>query len=88
MTDIYQPKPGIVGAAKVASSEEYQRLYRQSIDDPDGFWRRQAERLDWFVSPLTISRGGFSEVSGVFEPVRYYPCSSYWQRLRPFVSTT
>jgi len=61
MTDIYEPKPDIVAAAKVASREEYQRLYRESIDDPDGFWRREAERLDWFAPPETISRGDFAQ---------------------------
>ena len=26
----------------------YQRLYRQSVDDPEGFWAEQAERITWF----------------------------------------
>jgi len=26
----------------------YQRLYRESIEDPEGFWGRAAERLHWF----------------------------------------
>ena len=30
------------------SMEEYQRLYRLSLDDPEGFWGEQAETLDWF----------------------------------------
>ena len=25
----------------------YQELYRRSLDDPEGFWREQGERLDW-----------------------------------------
>ena len=25
----------------------YEDMYRQSIDDPEGFWSQQAERLDW-----------------------------------------
>ena len=33
---------------KVRSMEDYERLYRESIDDPSGFWRRQAERLSWY----------------------------------------
>ncbi len=59
MSDIYEPKPDIAAAAKVASREQYDRLYRESIDDSDGFWRREAQRLDWFEPPETISRGGF-----------------------------
>ncbi|MCW5698034.1 MAG: acetate--CoA ligase [Bauldia sp.] len=27
--------------------EGYERMYRQSVEDPDGFWREQAGRIDW-----------------------------------------
>jgi len=30
----------------------YQRMYAQSLADPDGFWREQAKRLDW-IKPFT-----------------------------------
>jgi acetyl-CoA synthetase len=33
---------------------EYQRLYRESLEDPDGFWRRQSELLTWFHPPQNI----------------------------------
>ncbi|QIQ85404.1 acetate--CoA ligase [Erythrobacter sp.] len=36
-------------------SEQYNAMYRRSIEDPDGFWLEQAERLDWFAAP---SKGG------------------------------
>ncbi|AIR88187.1 acetate--CoA ligase [Pseudomonas cremoricolorata] len=29
------------------SQAEYQRLYRQSVNDPDTFWAEQAKRLEW-----------------------------------------
>ncbi len=33
----------------VKSREEYDRMYKESIEDPDGFWGRMAsERLSWF----------------------------------------
>ncbi|MFT4839825.1 MAG: acetyl-CoA synthetase, partial [Candidatus Azotimanducaceae bacterium] len=41
-------KPHIARHAHVRSFEQYQRIYDESIRDPSGFWRRQAERLDWF----------------------------------------
>jgi acetyl-CoA synthetase len=62
MSDIYQPKSDIAAASKVGSREEYDRLYRESVENPDGFWRREAGRLDWMTPPETISSGGFSEV--------------------------
>jgi len=29
-------------------NETYLRMYQESVDDPKGFWDKQAERLDWF----------------------------------------
>jgi len=34
--------------------EEYQRLYQLSLDDPETFWSRQAERLTWFHRWATV----------------------------------
>ncbi len=62
MTDLFQPKPEIAQRAHLKTLEEYQALYRESLDDPDGFWRREAGRLDWYVDPVTIRRGGFDDV--------------------------
>jgi len=28
---------------------KYQAMYRQSVEDPDGFWSEQAQRIDWFT---------------------------------------
>jgi acetyl-CoA synthetase len=33
-------------------AEKYRDMYRRSIDDPDGFWREQARRIDW-LTPFT-----------------------------------
>jgi len=41
-----QPRMGKLDEA------EYFRRYRESIDDPDGFWGREGKRLDW-VKPYT-----------------------------------
>ncbi len=49
MSDRIVPtKPHIARRAHVASFAHYQRLYQESLADPSGFWRRQAERVDWF----------------------------------------
>ncbi|MBW8808914.1 MAG: acetate--CoA ligase, partial [Lysobacter sp.] len=34
--------------------EDYQRLYAESISDPDAFWGRIAQRLEWFKAPTKI----------------------------------
>ncbi|MBX9400828.1 acetate--CoA ligase [Lysobacter sp. BMK333-48F3] len=34
--------------------EDYQRLYAESVNDPEGFWGRIAQRLEWFKAPTKI----------------------------------
>lgn len=42
------PKADAVRRAGQLSQDDYQRLYRQSIDHPDSFWAEQARHfLDW-----------------------------------------
>jgi propionyl-CoA synthetase len=41
----------------------YEEFYRQSVDDPQGFWGRQAQRIDWqapFTQVLDDSRAPFN----------------------------
>jgi len=54
-------KPHISESARVSSLEEYEELYRRSIDDADGFWLEQAERLDWFEEPRQAGREDFEQ---------------------------
>jgi acetyl-CoA synthetase len=46
--DIYEVKPQIRQRAHIQSMEDYQRLYRLSLDHPEQFWAEQAKALDWF----------------------------------------
>ena len=34
--------------AHISSMEQYQKLYQESIEDPAGYWSKQAERLHWY----------------------------------------
>ncbi|HEX4496762.1 MAG TPA: acetate--CoA ligase [Thermoanaerobaculia bacterium] len=47
-------KPHIAERAYVRSLAEYQEMYRQSIEEPQEFWRHQAGALEWFHPPRTI----------------------------------
>jgi acetyl-CoA synthetase len=47
-------KPHIAERAYVRSLAEYQEMYRESVEQPQEFWRRQAGALDWFHPPRTI----------------------------------
>ena len=46
---IYPPQAEIVKRAHIDSMEEYERLYRLSLDYPETFWAQQAETLTWFA---------------------------------------
>ena len=35
------------------NAERYAEMYRRSIDDPDGFWRDEARRIDW-IKPFNM----------------------------------
>ena len=40
--------------ARIGSYEQYERLYRESIEDPEGFWSREASELHWFEPWQTV----------------------------------
>src|SRR5690606_10738986 len=58
MSDLYPVKPGFAAHARIGK-DEYQRLYRESVEDPEGFWARAAGRLDWFRKPTVIKDVSF-----------------------------
>ncbi|ADV26101.1 acetate/CoA ligase [Pseudoxanthomonas suwonensis 11-1] len=53
MSDLYPVKPEFAASARIGK-DEYQRLYRESVEDSEGFWAKAAERLDWFRKPTVI----------------------------------
>nr|WP_150115264.1 acetate--CoA ligase [Pelagerythrobacter marensis] len=53
------PVPAAAREHAVCSLADYEAMYRRSIDDPDGFWADQAQRLDWFRTPHKIANWDF-----------------------------
>ena len=45
--------PAFAAHARI-TREDYSRLYEESLHDPEGFWRRVAQRLDWYRAPTRI----------------------------------
>ena len=43
----FPPPTEFAARAHIGSIEEYEQLYRESIDDPQTFWTRMAAELDW-----------------------------------------
>jgi acetyl-CoA synthetase len=52
MSEKIYPVPETWRNAARIDAEAYERLYRRSIDDPNGFWSEQGKRIDW-ISPFT-----------------------------------
>ncbi|HYO16036.1 MAG TPA: acetate--CoA ligase [Thermoanaerobaculia bacterium] len=55
-------KPQISERAHIKSLEQYQEMYRRSVEDPEGFWREQAGILDWFYPPRNVVDVDLGEV--------------------------
>ncbi len=60
--DVYGPNPEVAATSHVGSIEEYRRLYRLSLDDPETFWGKQAETLSWFVPPRGVLDNDYENV--------------------------
>lgn len=44
--DLYPVPSGLRDRAHLRSMEQYQAMYRRSLEDPSGFWAEQAAALD------------------------------------------
>jgi acetyl-CoA synthetase len=53
------PVPEAFAAHARQRRDDYERLYDQSLRDPDGFWREVAGRLDWMRPPTAIKDVSF-----------------------------
>jgi acetyl-CoA synthetase len=60
--DIVDVKPHIRERAHIRSMDEYQRLYRLSLDNPEWFWGEQAKNLDWFHPWHKVFDADYDEV--------------------------
>ena len=56
------PPPPSATAGTHCTADQYEALYRRSLEDPDGFWAEQAERIDWVKAPTRISDWSFDPV--------------------------
>jgi len=53
MSDLY-PVPDAFAAQANVSRADYERDYAESVRDPDAFWGRIAQRLEWMTPPTRI----------------------------------
>ncbi len=45
---VFNPPKELSQSAYIKSFEEYKKIYKKSIDDPQKFWGEMANQLDWF----------------------------------------
>ena len=58
---VYPPTAKATANAHISSLEQYHELYNRSINDPDGFWTEQAERLDWIEKWHTLCESDYDK---------------------------
>jgi acetyl-CoA synthetase len=58
---VFPPPENIKKTALIKTLEEYKKLYKKSIDDPDGFWGEQAKELDWYKKWDKVSEWDFNK---------------------------
>ncbi|MFL6733223.1 MAG: acetate--CoA ligase [Sphingomicrobium sp.] len=61
MTDSVYPVPSEWSDKALIDANRYSQLYRESVDDPESFWRREAQRIDWMRRFSTVKECDFSE---------------------------
>jgi len=61
MSDALYPVPAAWAARAKINKERYARLYRESLDDPESFWKREAQRIDWATPFTEVSKWSFEE---------------------------
>ena len=59
MSKTYPPSDEQVKTAHVDAAR-YDAMYAASISDPEGFWAKQAQRLDWMKAPTEIKNVDFT----------------------------
>jgi len=60
--DVYPVKPHVAARAQLQGLEEYRRLYRLSLDNPEWFWGEQAQALTWFHPWQGVFDADYEEV--------------------------
>ncbi|HOE17457.1 MAG TPA: acetate--CoA ligase [Syntrophorhabdaceae bacterium] len=57
----YYPPKEFVDQAYVKSREEYEKMWKQSVEDPETFWGNVAKELFWFKPWLKVNREDFAK---------------------------
>ena len=67
-TRTFPPPASVKANAYINSTEQYQQMWEESINDPDAFWLEQAKTLTWFKEPTNSLRYTWDTKSRKIEP--------------------
>ncbi|HOW53115.1 MAG TPA: acetate--CoA ligase [Syntrophorhabdaceae bacterium] len=60
-TKLYPPSKEFVDQAYVKSRDEYEKMWKQSVQDPETFWGNIAKELHWFKPWMKVNREDFAK---------------------------
>ncbi|AIT78973.1 acetate--CoA ligase [Novosphingobium pentaromativorans] len=61
MAETVYPVPAEWARNALIDDTRYQEMYRRSVEDPEGFWRQEAQRIDWIKPFSTVKQTSFHE---------------------------
>ncbi|HZX50368.1 MAG TPA: acetate--CoA ligase [Candidatus Paceibacterota bacterium] len=65
----YYPAKELSDRAHIKNMEEYRRMYKESVEDPQAFWGKQAEKhLSWFKKWDSVLEYDFAKIGEVQGP--------------------
>lgn len=53
------PVPDSIKQNTHLTQEQYEEMYKQSVEDPSGFWAKYADTLDWYTTPTKVKNTTF-----------------------------
>ena len=54
---VFPPPAEFAAKARIGSEAEYERMYKRSVEDPEGFWAEAAAELEWFTPWTKVLQG-------------------------------
>ena len=61
MTEAVYPVPEEWARNALIDGDRYAAMYRESVEDPETFWRREARRIDWMTPFTRVKETSFNE---------------------------
>ena len=70
MTEAVYPVPAEWSENALIDAEAYDLLYRESVETPNHFWMREAQRIDWIMPFTRVKESSFDEADF---GIRWFP---------------